>query len=192
MTDTSVGGSESAVRTYLTYLSDPTSLVDAVEVAKLQKKVAAAKDPVDKLLALAAVERANAADPGAYVEGFVANAKQWAASEGIPASAFRSMGVPDDVLRAAGLDGTRRGRGRPKAASGPSRTRRPSVKADQLESGILTLSGEFSIKDVADQVGGSTQPIRSALERLEAQGKVTAAGERAGGRGRAAKTWKVA
>ena len=104
------------------------------------------------------------------------------------------MGVPADVLDAAGLDGApkrRRGRGKAQAA-GTRRTRRPSVGADQLEQGILGMSGEFTTKDVVEQVGGSQLTVRTAIDRLEAQGKVVHAGERSGGRGRAAKTWKVA
>jgi DNA-binding transcriptional ArsR family regulator len=146
------------------------------------------------LRAIAAVELAKAADPDMFRSAFVAHAKQWANAEGVPASAFRSMGVPADVLAAAGLDGgQRRRRGKAKAQpSAGTRTRRPSVKADQLEQGVLGMSGEFTIKDVVDQVGGSQLTVRTTLDRLEAQGKVTTAGERSGGRGRAAKTWKVA
>ena len=190
MTDTAATSPETAVRSYLTYLSDPSKLVDAAEVAKLQKKVDSAKDPLDKLRAIAAVERAKATDPGSYRDGFIANAKQWAANEGVPGSAFRSMGVPDEVLRAAGLDGVakrRSGKGKVSII----RTRRPAMRAEQLEQGILGMSGEFTTKDVVDQVGGSQLTVRTAIDRLEAQGKVTPAGERAGGRGRAAKTWKL-
>ena len=185
---------ESAVRLYLTFLSDPSKLVDAAEVKKLQKAVDAAKDPVDKLRAIAAVERANSSDPTVYRDGFIANAKQWADAEGVPAAAFRSMGVPADVLAAAGLDaGQKRRRGKSKTqVSGATRTRRPSVRADQLEKSILGMSGEFTTKDVVEQVGGSQLTVRAAIDRLEALGKIVAAGERAGGRGRAAKTWKSA
>lgn len=184
---------ETAVRNYLTFLSDPSKLVDAGEVAKLQKKVDSAKDPVDKLKAIAAVERAKVTDPATYRDSFIANAKQWAAEEGVPGSAFRSMGVPDDVLRAAGLDGVaKRRRGKGRTTTSAPRTRRPGVKVEQLEQGILALSGEFTIKDVVEQVGGSQLTVRTALDRLEGQGKIVAAGERAGSRGRAAKTWKAA
>jgi len=185
---------ESAVRLYLTFLSDPSKLVDAAEVKKLQKAVDAAKDPVDKLLAIAAVERAKSSDPTVYRDGFIAKAKHWADAEGVPAAAFRSMGVPGDVLAAAGLDGgAKRRRGKRKVqTSGTTRTQRPSVRAEQLEDGILGMPGEFTTKDVVDQVGGSQLTVRAAIDRLEAQGKIRYAGERAGGRGRAAKTWKAA
>jgi DNA-binding transcriptional ArsR family regulator len=197
MTDsaTTATNPELAVRNYLTFLSDPSQLVDAALVQDLQNNVDAARDPIDKLRAIAAVERAKAADPDAFRAEFIANAKQCAQTEGVPAAAFRTMGVPADVLAAAGLDaGPRRRRGG-KAKAQPSsgtRTRRPSVKADQLDEGILGMAGEFTIKDVVDRIGGSQLTVRAALDRLEAQGKVTATGQRSGGRGRAAKTWKAA
>ena len=196
MSDTAAAATspERAVRNYLTFLSDPSQLIDAAKVKELQKRVDSAKDPVDKLRAIAAVELAKAADPAAFRADFVANAKAWAEAEGVPGSAFRSMGVPADVIAEAGLDDgkRRRGRGKGKAQTSATRTRRPSVRSDQLEQGILGMSGEFTTKDVVDQVGGSQLTVRTAIDRLEAQGKISTAGERAGGRGRAARTWKVA
>jgi hypothetical protein len=183
---------EAAVRLYLMYLEDPSKLVDAATVERLRGEVEKAKDPIDRLRAIAALERAQATDEGTYKYDFIKHAKGWADAEGVPASAFRQLGVPDDVIVAAGLDGRRRrGRARAAAPAAP-RTRRPAVRAEQLEEGILGLEGPFTTKDVMDRVGGSPLTVRSAIERLEAQGRVERAGERAGMRGRAAKAWKVA
>jgi predicted ArsR family transcriptional regulator len=85
-----------------------------------------------------------------------------------------------------------RSRNRVAAPKPTSSTRRPAIKADDLEAGILALSDPFSVKDVAERVGGSTVTIKTAIDRLEAQGKVLAAGERAGNRGRASRVWTVA
>jgi hypothetical protein len=193
MTDTSVSSTpEEAVRAYLTYLEDPSKMVDAAEVKKLQKAVDTAKDPVDKLRAIAAVEKASAADPAMYRDGFIQHAKKWADTEGVPASVFKQLGVEDDVLAAAGLAEGKRRRGRQsrkaKADAAP-RTRRPSMRPEQLQEGILALDGSFSVKDVTERVGGSTVAVTAALERLKELGKITPAGERSGGRGRAAKVW---
>jgi hypothetical protein len=182
---------EEAVRAYLTYLEDPSRMVDAAEVKKLQKAVGTAKDPVDKLKAIAALERASAADPSIYRDGFIQHAKKWADTEGVPASVFKQLGVEDDVLSAAGLGGSKRRRGRQSKAKADAapRTRRPSIRAEQLEEGILALDGSFSVKDVTERVGGSTVTVTAALERLKELGKITPAGEKSGGRGRAAKVW---
>ena len=186
--------SEVAVRDYLTFLSDPGSLVDPALISRLESDVASAKDPVDKLRSIAALDQAKTADPQRYERAFVEQAKIWASAEGVPASAFQEMGVPDDVLRAAGIvvgGRSRRGGGQRPAASTRS-TRRPAIRTAELESGILSLSDPFSVKDVSERVGGSTVTVKAAIDRLEAQGKVVAAGERPGNRGRASRTWTVA
>ena len=118
-------------------------------------------------------------------------ARTWAQEEGIPGSAFRELGVPSDVLAEAGLEGQPKGGRRSKAGTAPQ-SRRPPVKTEQLEAGILALSEPFTVRDVADRIGGSPITIKAALDRLVAQEKVADAGERPGMRGRAAKLWKVA
>ena len=186
--------SEVAVRDYLTFLSNPASLVDPALISRLESDVASAKDPVDKLRSIAALEQAKTADPQRYERAFVEQAKIWASAEDVPASAFQEMGVPDDVLRAAGIvvgGRSRRGGGQKPATSTRS-TRRPAIRTAELESGILSLSDPFSVKDVSERVGGSTVTVKAAIDRLEAQGKVVAAGERPGNRGRASRTWTVA
>ena len=185
--------SETAVRNYLTYLSDPDSLVDRSALEKLEDEAEKAKDPVDKLMALARLENARSADPDIYRRGFVENAKAWAEAEGVPASAFERMGVPADVLRDAGLVAKgRRARGRAASKDKVTRVRRARLRPEQLEEGILGLDEPFSVRDVADRIGGSPLTVKAAVERLEAQGKIMPAGERSGGRGRASKVWTVA
>ena len=94
---------ESAIRLYLTYLKDPSSLVDVAEVKRLEVKLARAKDPVVRLKAIAALNHAATADPSALIADFAKYAKRWAEDQGVPEAAFRDMGVPADVLRAAGF-----------------------------------------------------------------------------------------
>lgn len=191
MPKTDAPPAEDAVRSYLTFLDDPSTLVDEAEVKKLQAAVDKATDPIDRLMTRAALLRAQTADEHGLKRDFVQNAKKWADAEGIPVSAFRTFGVPDDVLADAGLDGAKR-RGRGASASTGPKNRRPRVSVPDLEAGILGLEGTFSIRDVANQVGGSPVTVKSAVERLEAQAKLKAAGDRAGNRGRAAKVWQVA
>jgi hypothetical protein len=183
---------ETAVRNYLTFLSDPDSLVDQAAIKKLQADVEKAKDPVDKLRAISQLQLARGADPTIYRRGFVEHAKEWAGAEGIPTSAFEQLGVPRDVLQEAGL-ATKGVRGRAlKAKTKVRALRRPSVKAQDLEAGILALDEPFSVKDVSEKVGGSMLTAKAAIDRLEAQGKIMPAGERPGGRGRASKVWTLA
>jgi len=190
MTSTDTGIPESAVRLYLEYLADPTSVVDAAAVKKAQGAVEKATDPIARLKAFGALERAQATDETVYKNDFVRFARSWATEEGVPASAFRELGVPADVLAEAGLDGQPKVRRRSKAGTAP-RSRRPAVKTEQLEAGILALTEPFTTREVADRVGGSPVTIKAALDRLVAQEKVVDAGERSGTRGRAAKLWQV-
>jgi len=164
-------------------------------VKKAEDAVENAKDPIDRLKALAVLERSRAIDDSAYKFDFIKLAKTWADEEGVPVSAFRSMSVPADVLAAAGLDGKPKERRRTKAGTAPRgaapRSRRPGVKAEALEEAILGMSEPFTIKEVVDKVGGSPITVKAVLDRLEAQDKVSAAGERPNMRGRASKLWKV-
>jgi hypothetical protein len=190
MTSPDTVSPESAVRLYLQYLANPASVVDAAAVRKAQSAVEKAKDPIDRLKAIGALERAQATDETVYRNDFVRYARAWAQEEGIPGSAFRELGVPPDVLAEAGLDGQAKGRRRSKPGTA-SRSRRPAVKTEQLEAGILALTEPFTMREVADRIGGSPITIKAALDRLVAQEKVVDAGERPGTRGRAAKLWKV-
>src|SRR4051794_23282241 len=94
---------EAAVRDYLTYLNDPDSLVDTVGVERLQEALAETVDPIERLMTMAAINRASTHDPHAYEQAFIAHAKAWAKAEDVPAAAFEQMGVPSDVLVSAGL-----------------------------------------------------------------------------------------
>ena len=49
---------ETVVRDYLAYLTDPSSLIDATKVSKAEAAVAKAKEPLDRLHALAALRKA--------------------------------------------------------------------------------------------------------------------------------------
>jgi hypothetical protein len=180
---------ETAVRAYLMYLENPTSLVDSKKIAKLETELAATKDPIDRLMAMAVLHRAQNADPSSLISSFTKNARAWAAAERVPESAFRQLGVPDDVLRATFGKAKRGGPGK----SAPARAaRRGRVSADQIMEGTLALDGPFSIRDVSERVGGSPVTVKNVIGMLEAQGKIVHAGEKAGSRGRAAKTWTVA
>ncbi len=190
---TSTTDGEAAVRGYLTFLSDPDSLIDLKAVKQLETAVEKAKDPLDKLRAVGALHQARSTDTDVYRKRFVASGKAWAEAEGVPANAFEQMGVPHDALVEAGIIVVGgRPRGGPRTRTTATATRRPAVKAEDLETGILALTDVFSVREVAERVGGSPVSVKAVLGRLEAEGKVTPAGERSSHRGRAAQVWKVA
>jgi hypothetical protein len=163
---------ESAVRTYLLYLEDPSKLRDEAEIQKKTAAVLDAKDPIQKLKALAELERVANVDEGPLREGFVKHAKPWAAEQGIPVSAFRELKVPDDLLRQAGFDlpaPRRRGRG---AAPTDGRQRAKAVPVDEIKAFILNQKGTFILTDVMNGVGGSPATVRKAVDELISAGKL--------------------
>lgn len=157
---------DEAIRRYLNFLSDPTTLRDADEITKLQSKVDAATDPVDRLKALGAVERAKEVDGGAAREDFIAVARDWADEHGVTADHFRAMGVPAADLAAAGfrVSGGRRGR-----ATAAKRSRR--VPVDDIKAKLGTVRSTFSVRDLEAASGGTNATVRKALAELVEEGK---------------------
>jgi hypothetical protein len=171
---------EAAIRHYLTYLDDPSQLVDDAEVSKLEAAVQSAVNPLEKLKALAALDRARAVDGQSYRDDFVRVAKEWSEREGVPASAFRQMAVPDDVLRDAGFDvagGRRRGAtGSRRRSSNGARTRSRPVSTDEIQTWVLGREQPFTTSDIAQGAGGSPITIKKVLDELVASGKVNKLG----------------
>ncbi|CAN5719389.1 hypothetical protein BH24ACT2_BH24ACT2_19220 [soil metagenome] len=190
MTDTAEG----AVRLYLMYLDDPTKLVDQTAVKKAEAAVGSAKDPLDRLQALATLERARQADGDLLRKDFVAHARTYAEDQDIPASAFREMGVPADTLAEAGFDmGTSRRRRR-SAPTTAGRSRAPRVPLDEIKSAVGSLSKRFTLSDLADAAGGgSPATLRKAVDELIADKRVTKIGPKEDhhGRGRAPTVYEL-
>ena len=163
---------------YLTFLSNPESLRDPGEVERLEKQVTDATDLLEQAKARAALRRAMMLDPETYEQAFIEHAKEWAEANDVPAEVFEDMGVRTDVLEAAGLIGrARRGPRRGARRAAPTTTRpagaprRASVRADALEEGILGLTYPFSVRDVSENVGGSTITVTKAIRASGSAGQ---------------------
>lgn len=172
---------------YLQYLEDPSQLVDEGSIAQLEQDVSMAKDPLDKLRAIAALERVRAVDGSTFEEEFIREAKAWADGEGIPVAAFRSMGVPDDVLARAGFEDGRRRGGRATRRSSVRTGRARSTSTDEIQRWVLSTSASFTLADVQQSVGGSPATIKKAIDELTDAGRLENLGPVAdhAGRGRA-------
>jgi hypothetical protein len=174
------GDAEGAVRSYLVYLEDPRKLRDEAAIQRLTQAVLVADDPIDKLRALAELERAAQVDEKAVRSGFVDHARAWAESEDVPVTAFRELGVPDEVLREAGFEVPaglpRRARAARAAGAGTGRTRARAVPVDEIKAHVLGLDGPFVLSDVMSGVGGSPATIRKAVDELVEAGQVARLG----------------
>ena len=160
---------EAIVRQYLLFLEDPSRLVDDAEVRRLEGEASSATDPIERLKALAALARARNVDGSGYEQGFVRVARGWASDNSIPASTFAELGVPDAILRTAGLLATAKSSApRPHRSTGG---RGRSVSAKEIQQHIATLThGSFTLADIASSVGGSPMTIRKAVDGLVRSG----------------------
>jgi hypothetical protein len=179
---------EAAVRMYLLYLEDPSKLRDETEIQSKTKAVLDAKDPIEKLRAIAELERVANIDEAPLREGFVQHAKTWAEQQHIPWTAFRELKVSDDVLRQAGFDvpaARRRGRGGVTTTEG--RQRAKAVPVDQIKAFVLEQKDAFILADIMSSVGGSPATVRKAVDELIETGQVERMGPMPDyhGRGRA-------
>lgn len=165
---------DDSIRDYLTYLADPTSMVDKDEIARLEKAVQNAPSPIDKLRAIAGLDRARNVDGSTFRQGFVENAYEWGQDNDVPASVFRQMGVPEDALRDAGFDVGAKRVVKSRATRG---IRARSVSTAEIESWVLDRREPFTIADVSNQCGGSSVTVRKVLDDLIASGKVANLGQ---------------
>jgi hypothetical protein len=190
MSSTDPTDAEGAVRLYLLYLEDPGKLRDEGEIQRKTQAVLDAKDPIDKLKALANLERVAKVDEEPLRKGFIEHAKAWAEPQGIPVTAFRELQVPDDVLLEAGFDVpvvAQRRRRTARSTDGDGRQRAKAVPVEDIKAFVLEQNGTFVLTDIMSGVGGSPATVRKAVDELVESGQV----ERLGpvpeyqGRGRA-------
>ncbi len=154
---------EASVRRYLQFLDDPSLLVDKARVDALREDVAAATDPIAKLKLLAELDRAEQADGERLKLGFVTHAKGWADANDVPAAAFRQLGVPDDVLEAAGFGG--RGRARRPVVTKVAARARP-IGREAIQAHVTTRTEPFTLAEVVAATGASPMTARNAVEDL--------------------------
>jgi hypothetical protein len=166
---------EDAIRRYLVFLEDPLKLRDEGEVQLRTLAVVNAEDPIEKLKALAALEKASAVDKEALQAGFIEHAGKWAEANGVSVRAFRELKVPTDVLVSAGFDvSSVRGRAvsSPVGTVGPGTPRKRSVSSAEVKEAVLAYAEPFTLNDVMTKVGGSPMTVRKAVDDLIEAGEV--------------------
>jgi hypothetical protein len=193
MTDANdqTGAAEAAIRRYLDYLVDPSSVLDTAKISSLEAELASSTDLLKRLHLNAALDKARRADGESVRAGFVSHARAYATTHDLPPSAFRAMGVNDIALAEAGFDlgfGNARGRkGAAAAKSGAPRQRAPKVSQSKIRDHIMSVKGTFTLNDIMGDVGGSLGTVTTVVKELVAAGKVKSNGPDADhhGRGRA-------
>jgi hypothetical protein len=175
---------EQAVRRYLAWIEDPDSAVDQDALEAAEAAFASATDPIAKLHAAAAREKAASADVSAIEHDFVVHAKAYADAEQIPASAFEALGVGVDVLKQAGFAVASPTRGRrPSTSSSPApirssgAPRAPQVSVSAIKAAAAQMPKQFTLAQLADKAGGgSPVTVRKAVDELIAEGRAAKLG----------------
>jgi hypothetical protein len=177
---------ETAVRRYLRYLEDPDAMRDEGAIAEAEEAVSRAEDPIERLRALAALDRARSVDGETYRQDFVRHAKAWAEAEGIPARAFLELGVPAEDLAAAGIAGGRSSTG------SRGRGRAPRLDIDAVEAAVP--ADRFRLAELAAAIDREVATTRRYLQQLLERGSVRELGDDPDhdGRGRAPKLYEKA
>jgi hypothetical protein len=178
--------SEEAVRNFLAYLADPTSIVDQPKIDALNAAVKAEKDPLAKVILMSDLDRAQNVDASVVRGDFIIHAAEWARANSVTNGAFQQMGVPNDVLAAAGLLG-KKGRGKAKGPSGPRGTRAPGVRSEGIRAAISAKAGVFTISEVARDTGATVATVTKVVNAMVDEGTLKNLGqaEKTGARGRA-------
>lgn len=163
---------EEAVRRYLAFVADPSTMRDEEKIAGLERSLAEADDPIQRIRLASDLYRARNVDSSEFRRDFIAEAKAWAEENGIVAEAFLELGVPAQDLREAGFDV---GRGRTTSRSGRSeapRQRAARVGVDEIRERAMRISGSFTTSELRDLVGGTPATVRKALDGLLSEGRL--------------------
>lgn len=184
------------IRAYLDGLGQTDKpIVDKEAVKALKAQVRDESDPINKLKLLAQLEQeeqGHVPDRSGDEAVFIAEAKAWADEEGIPASAFQAMGVPDDTLKQAGFTVT--AASAPKARRSSGGTRAPRIPLEEVEVAAKKLGSGWKLTDLAEVLDRDVTTVRNYVKRLMDAGAVTEIGDDPDhdGRGRAPKLYGVA
>ena len=164
---------ETAVRSYLLSVRDPSALRDRDAIAELNTKLEQADDELERLQLRQQLLDSENPSLDRYEDAFVEHAKAWAERTGITADAFLAEGACR-VLRRAGFRGGTGGGGgrrttstRTTSSSTRSTSARSRVSADEVREAMP--SGTFTVKDLQERSGASAAVVRRViLEEVEA------------------------
>lgn len=188
---------EDGIRGYLNSLgTSDKPVVDREAVKAVKAQIKAEADPIAKVRLYAALEAEEAGrvpDNEGEKAVFVAEAKAWAEAEGIPGSAFQSLGVPDDVLKAAGFELTGAGRAGKSSRPGTSGTRAPALPFEDVVRAARRLGNGWKLSDLAAALDRDPGTTRNYVNRLIKENIVRVEGDdpQHDGRGRAAKVYSL-
>lgn len=185
---------ETLIRSYIDSVSKSDKpVVDKEAVKALKAQIKAEEDSIEKLRLIATLkeeQQGQMPDRSAEEAAFVAEAKAWADGEGIPASAFQELAVPDDILRKAGFSVSPSGRSSSSQASG---SRAPRIPIEDVKATAAGLGERWTLNDLADALDREPATVRNYVNKLVKDGEVANLGDDPAhdGRGRAPKLYAM-
>lgn len=183
------------IRAYLDGLGvSDKPVVDREAVKALKAQIKGETDAINRLKLIAQLqdeEQGRAPDRSGDEAVFVAEAKGWADSEGIPSSAFQAMGVSDEILKQAGFEVTAGSSMRTTTRRSSGGTRAPRVPLEEVEAAAKGLGTQWKLSDLAEKIDRDPTTTRNYLKKLMEAETVTEIGDDPShdGRGRAPKLY---
>ncbi len=194
------GDVERAVDRYLRGLADPAALVDHDLVDSLRGQLAETDSPLERIRIRERIREALTPDPTAAEDAFVDVVAGWADANGVSAASLVAEGVPEKVLRRAGMSVTKAVRqtaaalvATPESATEPlpaattprKRSRRteakdpsaPTVTSEAVQQALADLEQPFTIRSVMDATGATRSNARRGVERAVDAGEIVRIGE---------------
>jgi hypothetical protein len=120
---------------------------------------------------------------------FVAEAKAWAEAEGVSATAFQGLGVPDEILAEAGFEISPAARSTSNRSSGSGRA--PRIPIEDVKAAVRKLGSGWKLSDLAAALDRDSATVRNYVNKLVKEGDITIVGDdpKHDGRGRAPKLY---
>ena len=158
-------------------MDDPS--IDEEEIDALRGKASGTSDPIERLRILAEIAKATAPRGDDLVKAFLANAKDYAESQGFPLDVYADFGVPADVVSRIA---------KPKRNAGPS----SGATASVIRTAALE-TGSFTVKGLCESTGASAGTVNRVITDLVAENVLTISAQEvpSGRRGRAPKLYTV-
>jgi hypothetical protein len=192
---------EEAVSGYLTYLKDPSSLIDKAKIRELAARLESSASPLEQLKIASELHHVESVDADSITAIFVQHAAAYAKRENLAAEAFLRLGVPRKIAEQAGLLGPA---GEPPAkkkgsktnttstVSNETKTRSPRTGREDVAAAIPARS--FTYRDLEELSGASVVTVRRVVDDLLASGAIADIGvdPEYAGRGRAPRRFQPA
>lgn len=142
------------IRDYFKSLGKPKPKAAPVDVVKATRTIA---DPVARLRKMAELRTEQASDSDPTTEAFIAVLPKWAKANGVTRADLRALGVPNAVLREAGLATTK---------GTKSKSTRVGVDDVLSHSAVTRVrkGSAVTVSAIAEATGASTSTVRNALE----------------------------